>query len=150
MEERRHVRTSAGRPRVGEKKITQVTHARVNRSHSDRRAVRIRTDRRPRSAESGCRPSRLARPLPPPPSRPTTHTPHRSATRALPHRSPAQYRTVLVTRSFPYPCPPAVPTAVLTGGVYGGGRGGWARAPNDAPPIRGRARVSCDGGAPRR
>lgn len=100
MEERRHVRTSAGRPRVGEKKITQVTHARVNRSHSDRRAVRIRTDRRPRSAESGCRPSRLARPLPPPTS---THTPHRSTARALPLRSPARYRTVLVTRSFPPP-----------------------------------------------
>lgn len=31
--------------RLGEKKITQVTHTRVNRSHSDRRAVRIRTDR---------------------------------------------------------------------------------------------------------
>lgn len=39
----------------GGKKITQVTHARVKRSHSDRRAVRIRTDRRRRSAESGCR-----------------------------------------------------------------------------------------------
>lgn len=43
---------------LGEKKITQVTHTRVNRSHSGRRAVRIRTDRRRRSAESGCRRAR--------------------------------------------------------------------------------------------
>jgi len=48
-----------GRLRSGRKKnITQVTHTRVNRSHSGRRAVRIRTDRRRRSAESGCRRAR--------------------------------------------------------------------------------------------
>lgn len=47
-----------GRSVLREKKITQVTHTRVNRSHSDRRAVRIRTDRRRRSAESGCRRAR--------------------------------------------------------------------------------------------
>lgn len=123
VEERRRVvrRTECGAaPSLGKKNITQVTHARVNRSHSDRRAVRIRTDRRPRSAESGCRPSRLARPLPPHPAATTAaaarraDNPHpapqrRSNVIPLPTRSPARYRTVL--DRFPLrPAPPLPPT----------------------------------------
>jgi len=37
----------------------------------------------------------------------------------------------------------SIPTAAAAGpGRVDDGRGGWARTPDDAPPIRGRARVS--------
>jgi len=120
---------------LGEKKITQVTHTRVNRSHSDRRAVRRRTDRRRRSAESGCRRARGGVPA----ACQWWGWGARARDRDRRERDVPRGGN-RGTRAATFPLPPAVRARP--------GRAGWARARGRAPPIRGRARVSWRRGAP--
>ncbi|KAF0763874.1 Uncharacterized protein FWK35_00036606 [Aphis craccivora] len=121
-----------GRSVLREKKITQVTHTRVNRSHSDRRAVRIRTDRRRRSAESGCRRARGG--VPAARSRVGGGDGGRERETATGGSETHGAAGTAVRSPWRFPRRPF--------GRERPGRAGWARARGDAPPIRGRARVS--------